>query len=252
MGGRSNDSGFGDYNRELGGEYSTLAAAEDGMGYGNGGAADQWIAGLSKSEIKSIIRYGDGAFYGDFNSKLREGGERYEAGRITAQGMNKNQLKVLNDLDNALSRSVLDKPMVVTRAAWGTEFDVKTIEGTPEQIASRISAQKGRVMVDHGFTSTTAKGGNTSWQDNPLCKVIYHIKTPAGKGIGGYVGGVIKSDYHRNDVTEFLYNRGSAIRIDGAYAKGSKVHINATYIGRQKSGVQYKFWKDVWRDEHGG
>lgn len=239
-GGSSGMSGGGQYQ-----QFSTWEEAEAFFGYGNGGVADEWMKGLSEKEIEAIIKYGSGSFYWDFNKELREGRFQWvydENGNHVQQQipLSKAKQKISKELTGALDRFELTKPIEVSRASMGAElnqFGINAfrhlgITSTPSDLVKEINGIKGKVFVDKAFTSTTAKAGDTSWQTSS--NMIYHIKVPPGKGIGAYIGGVLGTDYHRKDVTEFLMNKGSAFKIGGARLVDGKVHVDLQYIGREK------------------
>lgn len=227
---------FGDYKAA---DAAFGFSAADGSGSGDN---DKWIASLTKKERSELEKYGFGASYYSINEQLRK------------EQVSKNMSGRVNAIERAIDKAELKEPIIVSRASGddllrglGVE-SIYTIPNKPgdssdairlgmrsaSELVSMVNKNIGSVVVDKAFTSTTAKSGNTSWQDSALNNFVYHIKVPAGKGIGAYVGGMFDSEYHHKDVTEFLLNRGSAFRIVGAYAKDGKAHVNMQYIGREK------------------
>lgn len=195
-------------------QYGTVHASEIGLGYGTGGATDQWESALDDAEYQAVEDY-CGNYYEELNAGLREGrefdefgpdGERYD----------------YNDLDSTLEAAInkfnLDTPTEFIRgSSAGLLGGANTVDA--------INAMVGNVVHDPGYTSTSAhvNGGFGG-------KIIYHIKTPAGTGIGAYVVGI--SPYGEGE-NEFLFNKGSAFKVTGAY-EGSygQVHCNLEYVGR--------------------
>jgi len=93
----------------------------------------------------------------------------------------------------------------------------------------------GEVVTDKGYTSSelNARRDLTGQYGTEHEKqVIMHIKTPSGKGIGQYVGGVSNA----NKEQEFLFNRGSSFKVLGAYELDGRVHVNVKYVGRSVGG----------------
>lgn len=184
-------------------EYETALESHEGLGYGNGGTTDQWIKGLKSSEQDAIQWY-TGSAYGPFNDALRN-----------EEPLNKKQFKNDQLLQSAMDKYELDKPTVFHR---GSSSDLLGGANTVDQ----INAMVGQVVSDKAYLSTSAhsKGGFGG-------EIKYHISTSAGKGIGAYV---MPISYFPNE-NEFLFRKGSAFKITGAYEENGQVHCNLEYIG---------------------
>ena len=88
-----------------------------------------------------------------------------------------------------------------------------------------IQARIGDVVMDKAFVSSSAVKGQGFYGE-----VKYHIKTPAGKGIGAYVDPI--SMHKGSSESEFLFQRGSKFRIVGAYEDSyGNLHCNMEYAG---------------------
>lgn len=202
MGGRGGNSGMGKpivYTT-----YGNMAESKKGLGLGNGGATDKWLGGLSKEEADSVRKYTTSA-----GSKLNRS-IRHDV------PLTKSQQSIDDGLQSAISKYKLDKPTTFTR--WGGPSLLGGAD-TVEAINSKI----GQVVHDKSYTSASATSSSYSG------KIAFHINTPAGKGIGAYVQPI---SAHKSE-NEFLFNRGSAFRIAGAYTgNGGQVHCNLEYIGR--------------------
>lgn len=183
--------------------YDTPQESKKGLGLGNGGATDQWIKTLNLDE-RSAVNWYTGSAYEKFNDALRNG-----------DPLNKTQAKNDQLLQSAMDKYTLDKPTVFHR---GSSSDLLGGAHTVDQ----INAMVGSVVQDDAYLSTSAhsKGGFGG-------EIKYHINTPAGKGIGAYV--ISLSQFpHEN---EFLFRKGSAFKVTGAYEENGQVHCNLEYIG---------------------
>lgn len=191
-------------------EYKTVKESENALGYGNGGETDKWMAGLSEAEKEAVRKY-TGSSYSDMNSALREDDYDNLSGYLK---------KRINNLEAALDKFNLEKPTVFVRGS-GTEL----LNGA--STVAEINAMKGQLVVDKGFTSSSATAkGSFDWKP-----VIYHINTPSGKGIGGYVRGISGYGSFEN---EFLFNKGSAYVIKRGYEENGQLHCEVDYYGRVK------------------
>ena len=174
------------------------------------GAAAQWLGGLTNDEKNAVYEY---TFDQEgFNKPMRDG---------TVALQSKVHQKEIKALESALSKGELPVDMIMHRGSTG-----HLITGQYDCTLADIKAKAGQIVADAAFTSTaTVKGGGFSGN------VIYHIKTPAGKGAGAYVDTI--SAYKGPGESEFLFNSGSKFRVLGGYedSKG-KLHCNLEYVGR--------------------
>lgn len=185
--------------------YSSMQESAIGLGYGNGGATTQWLNGLSAEEWDAINWYTGGA-YSSFNAALRRGARLTPSQRVTDQA-----------IMSAINKYTLTKPTVFHRGSSGG-----LLAGA--QTVDEINAMAGIIVQDDGYTSTSASVGSDF---GSFSKIEYHISTPAGTGIGAYIMPVSR---HRME-DEFLFRRGSAFRVVGAYEEAGKVHCNLEYVG---------------------
>lgn len=179
------------------------ASMDAKMGWKNGGVTDQWLADTTAAEKKGVKHY-TGMNYHSMNSHLRNGTSISSA-----------DAEAITQTTDALKKGVLDKPTIFHR---GSTADLLGGAST----VSEIQAMIGQIVSDKGFGSSSASTSGAFGG-----KIAYHIKTPAGKGIGAYVRSI--STYPGE--MEFLFQRSSAFRVVGAYEKGGKVHCNLEYVG---------------------
>lgn len=203
MGGRGGSSGMQPVTYM---QYQNELESYDGLGYGNGGATDQWLAGLQAGEQNAIRDY-SGTMYKILNKRLRSG-----------DPLSKTMASKDKKIHSAIEKFNLEKPTEFVRGA-GT-----SLLGGADTV-DKINAMVGQVIHDKGYMSTSASvnkgfGG----------KIKYHIHAPAGKGIGAYIVGL--SNYPSEN--EFLFDKGSAFKITGAYSKPNSitVHVDLEYIGK--------------------
>lgn len=177
---------------------------DDDMGLENGGETDRWASTLTPAELAALSDYSERA--GTYNYPLRHGGQ-LPAG--------------VAQITNALDRFVLPKAIVTHRISTAQLLgfgDTATIDD--------VEAMIGSVVVDNGFTSSTAINGTFEAYD----EVVYHIKTPKGARAGAYIKGVST----HTEENEFLYNRGGCYRVLGAYTDGDgMLNVNMEWIGRK-------------------
>ena len=208
MGGRGGVSGFTAYK-----QYYSKSDAQSGLGDGNGGETDTWVARLGADESASIVKY-TGSYYRELNKALRTHQDKV---RDSSQGAFKTDR---DNIEAGINRYTLRRPTIFHRSSSASLLGGATS-------VDQINAMAGSVIVDHGFTSTTttyATGGGSFFGN-----IQYHISTPAGKGIGAFVRPISK---HKHE-EEFLFNYGSAYKIVNAYeSKNGYVHVNLQYVGR--------------------
>ena len=184
-------------------EYGDDRALDADMGAFNGGAADQWAAGLSEAEREAITNY-TGMDYRRVNRQLRAGVEPW--GEVQA-------------IERALDRFDLPRGIITHRRSTASFLGgVQSLEA--------INAMVGSVVIDRGFTSSTGTEGVVGGGFGGLA---YHIRVPAGRGAGAYVKKLSENDQEN----EFLFNRGGCYRILGAYRDElGTVNVNMEWIGR--------------------
>ena len=202
MGGRGSSSGIGGSSFTT---YTTIVDSKKGLGLGNGGETDKWMAGLTDMERKSIVKY-TGSGYTSINEYLR--------GQISGSPVLKS---VVGNIEKAVNKFNLENPTVFHRGSSAG------LLGGANSVTD-INKMVGQVVVDKGFTSTSATSGK-GFTHKPI---QYHIQTPSGKGIGAFVQGM--SNFASEN--EFVFNHGSGFKILGAYQKHGEVHVNMRYIGR--------------------
>lgn len=197
-------------------KYASLKASEDGLGLGNFGETDRWMGSIDSDEEAAVDDY-SGDAYKWLNKALRKDvpfdsdpdDEGYDPD-FDYESIDKN-------LESALNKFTLEKPTEFVRGASASLLGgAKSVDD--------INKMAGSFVRDAGYMSSSATASASF--DAP---VKYHIKTPAGTGIGAYIKGF--SQYPSEN--EFLFNKGSAFRIDGAYQDATgQIHCNLTYVGR--------------------
>lgn len=197
--------------------YNSKSAAENAMGLGNGGEADQWQQKLTQNQLQGLHSY-TGTGYHSMNDWLR-GETSYISDVMKARA---------RSLQHALDKYTLQAP-TVTHRGTGPEVLGLPASASTQDIVTVVKALigTGGRITDKGFTSSAVNVGSKFEK-----KVIIHTQTPAGKGIGAFVSGV--SSVGKGE-SEFLFNSGSHFVPLGVYVVGDTVHINARYDGRDKS-----------------
>ena len=185
-------------------QYNSESESDNAMGLHNGGEADKWMKSLNPDERNAVEAY-SGSTYITLNDALREG---------TASSMSDYHKDIDKNLETALSTFTLDKPTTFVR---GSTADLLGGAST----VAEINAMKGQIVIDKGYTSSSTVRAFSS-------DIVYHINTPAGKGIGAYIKGLS----HYTTENEFLFNKNSIFTVKQAYQKGSQVHVDIDYYGR--------------------
>ena len=227
-GGRSGNGGGRRDNRNWGGVgnltregmldgyhmYDSKEEIEDALGED----AQKWKDSLTPAEEVAVEWY-----TGNGHRPLNE----FERNGIQSKSYSVEQLMEASDnLESALSKGHLGEKMVVNRTSSADLLDGAST-------VAEIRKKFGEVVTDKGFTSSEISLKTSI--DNPYDakqgekQIRYHIKVPAGDGIGQYVQPIANAQNER----EFLFNRGSSYKIVGAYndAQG-QVHVNLRYVGR--------------------
>ena len=174
---------------------------------------EEWWNGLTQKNQEFFDFY-TGSGYVSFNEEVRK-----------ADGDPKKMTKYAKRLQTAidtLGEGKLDRNVIMHRQSSGSWI------GLPKNATDEeMQAMVGKVIVDHGITSSRASkykygsGMFGSWN--------YHIKTPAGKGIGAYVANHSSCGPGED---EFFYRPGSIYRIDGFYRDSDGYpHYDMTYLG---------------------
>lgn len=171
----------------------------------------KWEKMLSDDEKAALHRYTSAEEAPEIiNRQLRAGaGSRYKA---TAE-----------NLESALKKGYVKQNTILHRIS------------TPDLLGgastvSAIRAMYGSTVHDAGFTSASAVPNSDKYK-SLKGRMAYHIKVPQGRGIGAFVKN--HSDYAWEQ--EFLFNRGSSFRVEGAWEdRDGVVHVNLRYVGRGK------------------
>lgn len=209
MGGRGSQSGFNEYR-----QYYDKSVAQAGLGDGNGGETDTWVMKLGQDEKDSIVKY-TGSYYRELNGALR----KYKDGvRDSSKGSFKTDR---DNIEAGINSYNLRHNTIFHRSSSASLLGGLT---DPNEINEKLA---GKVVVDHGFTSTTTTyrtGGGTMFGD-----IQYHISTPRGKGIGAFVRPISS---HKTE-EEFLFNYGSGYKVVRAYRSSTgHTHVDLEYVGR--------------------
>lgn len=194
----------------------------EAMGLGNGGQADKWQKKLTPEEEAAVEWY-TGNGHRPINELERHGPNSIGKGNSLQETM-----EASKNLESALDKGRLDKPIIVTRTS-----SPDLLGGVTS--VSEIRKMAGQVVRDNGFMSaeinaaTSAKNPYGTKYGND--RITYHIKTPAGKGIGQYVRGLSGAHVEQ----EYLFNKDASFKILGAWADASGMtHVNLRYEGRAR------------------
>ena len=192
--------------------------AEEAMGLGNGGEADQWFQKLTANQKDGLQIY-TGAGYKTMNNWMRDKPGASISPTTKAR---------IASLQHALDKYTLPQP-IVTHRGMGPEIFGLPANATPSQIKTVVEAliKSGGRVTDKGFTSSSVATGHQF-----SGSVVVHVQTPAGKGIGAFVSGISSVGKGEH---ESLYNSGSHMKPIGVYMVGTTVHVNMRYDGRDKS-----------------
>lgn len=232
FGGRGGGSGMGkdqnfEWTDDNSGGFSVNSKAKDNM---------QWYDNLYESngfygkDVQAIVKYQNSSQA--TNEQLRE------------DSLKPSTRTKVNALTRILDDAEVETPFVAHRSSDGKLLGIDG-DVTVEAIRSRI----GKTVTDKGFTSASLD--DNSLYDKGTIQYItktggikksalvhYHIKTPAGKGIGGLVLGpkwaAGTSEAHYAQMPEFIFSRSSQYRVVGAYNSGGKVHCNLEYVGNAR------------------
>lgn len=232
MGGRTNSSGFSGNQQvatlgnddawdEIAGEknipyalFTEESKREADALYEN----SEWRATLTEDEEDAIMRY-SGDECEIINDELRKGKADYKGWETSKKEVQ----EVIKTLKGAMERYELAEPTIFHRTS-GTEIlrGVNTVAGIREM------AKRGEIVTDKGFTSTSAVLGS-NWTPRDSSEIYYHIKTPANKGAGLYIGNMCM--YWNQH--EYTFAPGSSYKILGAYEDDDGyIHCNMEYVGR--------------------
>lgn len=197
-----------------------------------------------KKTISDYIECIDIPYYG--NAFIRDLGCPDDGGRAFYPDELKGVKKFVDTLDGAIAKSELTTPITVHR---------KVLLFPPMIDALTEFQQSGsNVLTDKGFCSTTAvesslHNGSLSYGDGEEGQVIFHIKVPAGKGVGAWIAPVAPDEFA--DQNEFLLPRGTQFKCTTDISKinwkninpGEQVHINLEVIGRKFDSIDTIFHK---------
>lgn len=174
------------------------------------GAVKDWLTETPLGDLKGVRHYTGSSYY-EINESLRNNDPSI------LKGADK---KAIIGTTEALKNGVVPEPFIAHRGS-----SAHLITGTASCTLQDIQERIGEVVADKAFVSTSAvKGSGFGGQ------VLYHIKTPAGKGIGAYVDPI--SMNKGGAESEFLFQRGSKFRIVGGYEDSSgMLHCNLEYVG---------------------
>lgn len=174
------------------------------------GATKDWLFSINSDERKGVKHY-TGSSYWDINDGLRKG---------DISSLGGTDKKSISGTTEALKKGVVPEPFIAHRGS-----SAHLITGTDTCTLQDIQSRIGSVVADKAFVSSSAVNGKGFSGE-----VKYHIKTPAGKGIGAYVDPI--SLHKGGTESEFLFQRGSKFKIVGGYvdSKG-QLHCNMEYVG---------------------
>lgn len=180
------------------------------------GAAAAWLSDLTEAQRDGVVEY-TGDYFDDINAALRGTQPKFPH--------NYDPTTAIETVTEALEKGVIPRPVVLHR---GSGPELLGGASTVEEVRAMI----GQVVLDHGFGSSTTRrvfAENTTLGSNSKkTKVIYHIKTPAGTGIGGFIAPI--SHYGKTE-SEFLFQRESMFKVVRGYEDGGQVHCDLEYAG---------------------
>lgn len=197
-----------------------------------------------KKTISEYIECSDIPYYG--NAFVRDLGCPDDGGRVFAPSELNGVKKFVDTLDGAIAKSELTTPIMVHRK----------VLLFPPMIDALTELQRSgnNILTDKGFCSTTAvesslHNGSLSYGDSTDGQVIFHIKVPAGKGVGAWIAPIAPDKYA--DQNEFLLPRGTQFKCTTDISKinwkninpGEQVHINLEVIGRKFDSIDTIFHK---------
>ena len=194
------------------------------------GTYEEWSSGLSADERNALIRYTDAPLengtsfsgrddpnyhkgnYLEVNSPLRFGVDEVPVPGIDGEpgttakldeGAVRDLEKQRTDMDSAIDKFELKKPIVVTRRS---NADLVGGLTDPDAIMERFG---GRVVRDPGYLSTSTNPHPPLIDGN----ILYKIAVPAGKGRGAYLDPMSKFQGEK----EFLLKRNTEMVVMRAY-----------------------------------
>lgn len=177
---------------------------------------DSWEDKLSSVDKARISLFTDREHW-ELNTFLRKG-ESFRGAPVTRH------YKEAENRDAGYISDALKGYRLSDNTVFHRGSDDKLLGGVHTVEGIQKLAKKGTVVTDKGFTSATALRGQEKKGD-----IIYHIKTPAGKGRGAYLGRLANNPWGH----EFLFDKESHYRIVGAYLDDNgKVNCNMEYIGK--------------------
>ena len=184
------------------------------------GATSRWIDGLSQEQRDAIVGY-TGVDYGDINGMLRG----------TAEWMDEDTFALyeprVREITRALRKGVIPEPVELFRSGSSSFLGgADTVE--------KINALAGNIIYEAGFLSTTtsySKAVRTRLGYGKGRKIVYHIKTPSGKGIGAYVSSMSS----HKDESEVLFQRQTGLKVIRGYEAGGVLHCEVEYAGNMLS-----------------
>ncbi len=191
------------------------------MGLGNGGQADKWAKKLTPEEELAVEWYTkDG--HEPINKLERRGPQHVRRSYSVGE-----TVKASDNLKSALDKGGLTKSIIATRSSSAD------LLGGATSVAE-IRKMYGKVITDKGFMSVELNSATSA--KNPYStkfgakRITYHVKIPAGHGIGQYIRGFSPA----KEEQEFLFNRGASFKILGAWTDANGMtHVNLRYVGRR-------------------
>ena len=206
--GYKNNGSYSEANQMFG---ATNGASTSAPYTQHSGVTKDWLFSISQDERKGVRHY-TGSSYAAINDGLRNS---------NIYSLNATNQKSIVGTTAALEKGVVPEPFIAHRGS-----SAHLITGTSTCTLQDIQSRIGSVVADKAFVSSSAVNGKGF-----SGQVKYHIKTPAGKGIGAYVDTI--STFKGKNESEFLFNSGSKYRVLGGYNDNAgQLHCNLEYIGR--------------------
>lgn len=187
------------------------------------GEVDRWRDKMSANEEEAVATY-TGSSYQEINDYLRN--DKY------GTGDDKYYEQLIRQCDNGLKKFRLNENIEVHRRSTDDllrSLNVRMSDfiddwGDLDKTAyvNEIKTRVGSLVHDKAFMSTSTQ--RDTWSGS----VHYIIRVPRGSS-GAYVEHISRNAGER----EFLLNRGTRLRVDGAEVVGGYPTVTLTVVGRK-------------------
>ena len=146
-------------------------------------------------------------------------------------GLNDSQVKMVNDLQNALSSFKLNKGIEVTRQSDFRMFGKDSYKKMSVDEIKDWIKETGGVIQNNAFLSFSADTDGRAIMGHS--GLVLHLRVPPSKGAGAFV----KYYSSHSNENEYLLNNNAVLKFDpnsvDVDSKG-RIHITANWLGRAK------------------